>query len=92
MTNSVGDSSGNDTFGSTPVSAGSLASMESDVFDEPSLPHEAINIVDITARASNEREVRNDIPDTLAGLGQPIGFATTHFSTGLAVNKWPYFF
>ena len=66
--------------------------MESDVFDEPSLPHEAMNIVDITARASNEREVRNDIPDTLAGLGQPIGFAATHFGTGLPFGKWPYLF
>ena len=66
--------------------------MESDVFDEPSLPHEAMNIVDITARASNEREVRDDIPVTLSGLSQPIGFATTHFSTRLALGKWPYLF
>ena len=52
----------------------------------------AMNMVDKTARASNEREVRDDIPVTLSGLSQPIGFATTHFSTGLAINKWPYFF
>ena len=100
MTNSVGISAGNETVGSSMRSAGSVvadASVDEDasdvgtsvVDDESSPPQAAIKSVDESVSAIIARDVRDDICNTLAVLGQPLRFTTAHFGAWRTVGKGP---
>jgi hypothetical protein len=80
MTNSVGNSVGSETVGSSIKSAGSEGAESaveanasvvetSVVVDESSPPHAAIKRVDESVSARRARDVRDDICNTLAVLG-----------------------